>query len=308
MKHAVISILICICAFGSLPAWSQDASANIITSAGYLYPTPATVAPGQVITLFVANAGPGQVGVTLQQGQSYTVPVLSVGTPANCPDNQIVCAALSPVTIQIPYEMRLPCPLAEVCPSVLLATNLFVTQNGAAGPAISLTPVYDRMHILTSCDTLVSGGGIGPTNGLPCAPLVTHADGSLVTAQSPAQGNEELVAYAVGLGATNPASPTGQTATLPAPTQQNFLLSFDFMPNALPAQPVYPMGALLTTYASPRFSGLVPGYVGLYQINFVVPPPGEITACGDFVQSNLTVNIGGQSSFDGAGICVVPGQ
>ncbi|MGA2740814.1 MAG: hypothetical protein ABSG65_25675 [Bryobacteraceae bacterium] len=30
------------------------------------------------------------------------------------------------------------------------------------------------------------------------------------------------------------------------------------------------------------------------------------TACSDLVQSNLTVNVGGLNSFDGAGICVAP--
>jgi uncharacterized protein (TIGR03437 family) len=55
----------------------------------------------------------------------------------------------------------------------------------------------------------------------------------------------------------------------------------------------------------PLYSGLAPGYVGLYQINIVVPPPPPDTpACSSTVQSNLTVSVGGTASFDGAGICV----
>jgi hypothetical protein len=51
----------------------------------------------------------------------------------------------------------------------------------------------------------------------------------------------------------------------------------------------------------------VQGYIGLYQINFVVPqPPAGIEACSGAVYSNLTVSVGGLFSFDGAGICVTP--
>jgi uncharacterized protein (TIGR03437 family) len=61
------------------------------------------------------------------------------------------------------------------------------------------------------------------------------------------------------------------------------------------------------------FTGLTPGYPGLYQINFVVPPlqDGELPCeagvappPGGLVNTNLTVSVGGTASFDGAGICV----
>jgi hypothetical protein len=58
------------------------------------------------------------------------------------------------------------------------------------------------VHILTVCDTVVGGGG-QPSTGR-CQWEVTHADGSLVSNASRASVGEELVAYAVGLGATNP--------------------------------------------------------------------------------------------------------
>ena len=295
------------------PAFSQNPF-SAVASAGYLYSAPATVAPGQVISLFLVNHGEGQITATLQQTQSYSVPVLSVGPPVPsitpCPVNTIGCPPLLNLTVQIPYEMQSSC--SGFCPDVVVPTSVFISQNGVASAALMLTPLPDKIHILSSCDTVVSGTGLAPTDGLPCAPLVTplvtHADGSMVTAQSPARGNEELVAYAVRLGATNPAVPTGQAAIKSAPTVQSLLLSFDFLPNALPAQPYYPPGVTaLTTYAYPRFTGLVTGYVGLYQINFVVPPPPEISACIGRVQSNLTINIGGNFSFDGAGICIVPG-
>jgi uncharacterized protein (TIGR03437 family) len=79
-------------------------------------------------------------------------------------------------------------------------------------------------------------------------------------------------------------------------------------PNALATRPPAP-GAEVP---QPLYAGAAPGYVGLYQINFVVPPvprgtplcAGTVDPRANVVYSNLTVSVGGRYSFDGAGICV----
>jgi uncharacterized protein (TIGR03437 family) len=279
-------------------AFGQSASANPVTGMGYSYP-PVTVAPGQLISVFVAGSVQGDIGVTVQ---GHSAPLFEVRAPSSC-SAPTICSSVTAITIQIPYELNPGCGL--LCNAVVLA-QLIVTVNGIAGTPIDLTPLPDQVHILTACDTVIPGGsGIAPDNGLPCAPLVTHADGSLVTAASPAQGGEELVAYAVGLGVTNPAVSTGEAATAATPTVETFYLDFNFRPNALATQPL--QLAPLPISAFPLYSGLVPGYAGLYQINFVVlQPPAGLAACSGTVQSNLTVSVGGETSFDGAGICVAP--
>jgi uncharacterized protein (TIGR03437 family) len=104
--------------------------------------------------------------------------------------------------------------------------------------------------------------------------IAQHSDGSLVSATSPAQAGEYLVAYLAGMGGTtvpvasgagSPGSPLAQPAETP-------VLTIDG--NAYPI----------------LFAGLTPGLVGLYQMNFQAPaglPAGDVT---------VVVSQNGQSS------------
>ena len=274
-----------LCAAFPPGGFRQNASANTIVGMGYLYPEPVTVAPGQLITVFVQGNVQGNISATLRQTS----------------DSASLCSGLTAITIQIPYEIEEPCLGCALPYPGRPSPQLFVTANGVAGALFELSPLTDRVHILTACDTVVPGGSGYP----PCWPLVTHADGSLVASGSPAYGGEEIVAYAVGLGPTAPAVPTGRAAATATPTSETFLLDFNFRPNALATQPLQPFpiiingawpipSSLLIRPATdglpsgPLFSGLVAGYVGLYQINFVVPQvPVGIEACSfGTIQSN----------------------
>jgi len=80
-------------------------------------------------------------------------------------------------------------------------------------------------------------------------------DESLVTAAKPAAGNEVIVLYCTGLGAVSPAATTGALAS---GTTLNYTTLAPTVTVAGASAPV-------------AFSGLAPGLVGLYQINFTVP-------------------------------------
>jgi uncharacterized protein (TIGR03437 family) len=83
------------------------------------------------------------------------------------------------------------------------------------------------------------------------AGAITHANGSLITPQSPAQPDEVIVLYVTGLGVTDPPLATGVPAvlnTVPHPT-----VIIDGIP------------------ATVQFAGRTPGLVGLDQINVQVP-------------------------------------
>jgi uncharacterized protein (TIGR03437 family) len=301
--------------------------AQNIASSGYIVPAPVSVAPGQIATFYVpgtqlalVETPPGtSPTVTLQQNAtSTTAPIQSVRVVSQCPDATATpvstCGSLTAITVQIPYELIPTC--TGVCPNVVFAIPplLTLSQNGQALTSIELNPLADEVHVLTACDVALGPPLPQPPNltGLPCAPLVTHTNGTLVSAGSPANPGEALTAWVFGLGQTSPAATTGKPAGTAA-TVETFNLNFDYEINALPAKPYTGNPDIVPLH--PLFSGLAPGYVGLYQVNFTIPasPPNGIAQCsqpgsvalgGNAPQSNLTVSIGGQFSFDGAGICV----
>jgi len=90
---------------------------------------------------------------------------------------------------------------------------------------------------------------------------ILHQDGvTPVTASNPATAGEVVVMYATGLGAVQPAVPTGTAADGSATVAANVSVTIGGAP------------------AEVQFAGLAPGFVGLYQINVKVPSgvtPGD---------------------------------
>jgi hypothetical protein len=255
------------------------------------------------------------------------MPVFDVRSIPTCSDFGSPCGApMLAVTVQIPFGIPVVCPLCLTPP--LPPAIITVNVHGVASPAIGVQPLADQVHFFTQCDIIVPGSVAGFSNGgLPCAPVVTHADGTPVNASKPAKSGEELVAYATGLGETVPAVINGKPVIAALPTRTVFSIDFNYRPNALATKPgplllgipspVAPAGGPAVAFGtSPSFTGATAGFVGLYQINFIVPPapaglppcadPATVIAFANVVQSNLTVSVGSNFSFDGAGICVQP--
>ncbi len=98
-----------------------------------------------------------------------------------------------------------------------------------------------------------TGDGLGTA-------VATHADGSLITAQSPASANEAVVLYASGLGA------------LPSPVAE-----YDWPTSANPA--IMPVQAdVAGVQAKVLYAGAAPGFPGVYQINIVIPSTAKTSA------------------------------
>ena len=304
----------CLALFALFPLAAQNIT---LTGAGYADPTVLRVAPGQVVTLFAAGlhtvlpnlearpiADPladniAGISVTLNQPNqsALPVPLLSIRQLPLCSsDAQTPSCLLTAITVQIPFE------LTGATEWFTPTDTLTISENGGSSQATRVYPVPDNIHILTNCDVATS-----PETAPPCSPIATHASGALITAAAPAHPGEEIVLWSYGLGLTSPQAVTGESSPTPAAVLALPLaLGFDFTPNASPSRPV---DLLSSVPPAPVFAGLSPGQFGLYQINVVIPTPAEpgvYTLTCPAVASNLTINLAGQSSFDGAPICVQP--
>jgi uncharacterized protein (TIGR03437 family) len=297
-----------LCGAQSLP------TSPILVGADFSSPFPIVVAPGQLLTLFVqppaaydTTAPMPSIAAVFWNGSDEAMPVLKVqqsNTGCIIPANLAACPNLLAVTVQVPFDA----PTNPVTGSdiVVLPSGIAVFVSGEKSFYFGARALSSHVHIVTACDALFNAAPIEQTN---CAPMITHADGTAVSVFSRAVAGEELVAYATGLGQTNPPLTTGQPATVRSPTVHAFTLDFNYRPNALATQP-------FTSATAPLFAGATQGFVGLYQINFIVPaPPAGLQPCAyggvspnivNGVYSNLTVSVGSFYSFDGAGICVQP--
>lgn len=274
---------------------------------------PLTVQRATAVPLPVTLAG---ISVALKQsiiGSQFDNPValpphsaalLSIGQSDLCGVTPIPPACLqTSIKLQIPFELRF-----NMLGYPEYLTWMVISQDGVDSQPTTVSIVDDWIHVITCADKddKSACGSAGAYS------MVTHADGTLVSAQSPAKPGEVVVIYAWGLGPTLTSVATGHAAPEPAiiPALGGFPLQgvpvwFDFNPNAgASSQPGY-----LSPWTAEAF--LTPGQVGLYQVNVKLPAVfPDVRPCSldsGFV-SNLTISLLLGASNDGAGICVQRGQ
>jgi uncharacterized protein (TIGR03437 family) len=175
---------------------------------------------------------------------------------------------MAPVNIAT-SELPLPTALGESC----------LTVNGVAVPVLFVSGQQINGQLPFNVDgnaqmTLRTPGGISDNFNfsiLPAAPsifrtgssgtdtglaTITRADnGEFVTLTNPVHPGDSIVIWATGLGRTSPPIDSG----MPAPASP--------LPSAV-IQPTVQIGGVSLDI---QYAGLVPGSVGLYQINASVP-------------------------------------
>ena len=264
---------------------------------GYTVPTVTLFAPGQVFTLFVSGlnirfpspvfapsaplpAALGGISVRFQQGTStYFFAIFSVKQTQTCTTGTTDECFATAITAQVPFEVNY---------TTANSPTLVISVNGVDSRSLAAAVVGSNLHLLNSCDSIFASTAPTSSLGIPiCLPLVTHANGTLasvynegVTSVQVSSG-ETIVLYSTGLGTTNPAVATGKVTPIPAPQADFSLSSVSFLisPNAggsfpwlsancnsVSCPPVAPLPG------QPAASAwLVPGQVGLYQINITLP-------------------------------------
>ncbi len=198
--------------------------------------------------------------------------------------NPLVGAALAPGTVAAAYGTGLTTSMTGVSPNTApLLTEFQNTQliiGGRVAPLYYLSNTQLDIQIPAELATLQQYPAVGVVNGaltlpvsitvVPVSPgvaanldgsaIAQHSDYSLIDASSPAHPGESIVIYVVGMGATSPAVASGAVAPGLNPGD---LLAY---------ATVQPVVMVSNQTAHIQFAGLTPGGIGLYQINFVVPP------------------------------------
>lgn len=216
---------------------------KIFNSASYA-PITNPVAPGEFLTIFGSDLAAST------QSASVPFPSKLGGVTVTVNGRQAPISFVSPtqVNIIIPYETLSSRATAESYATLQLNNGSASSNSVTMYVNLSAPGVF----ALTTNDGTFAPG-IGPA-------AVLHADYSLVTADHPAVAGETLQLYVTGLGAVSPPVTDGAAApsgSLSQAIDDVFIDILDF--NFVDSQ------------ADVSYTGLAPGFAGLYQINFTVP-------------------------------------
>ena len=240
--------------------------------------TPRTIAGQVTVTATVSAPGfTSSVAKITGEVVANAAPVLATGGVLHIYDPEVGAALGQGTILQIygsnlgasaavPSTLPLPIKLngTEVIIGGIPAPLYFVSSSQIdAQLPIELTPGNNYQVIVNANGALSTPGTIQITAATPGAAafpsgqiVAQHPDYSLVSETSPAKPGEYLVIYLSGLGQTNDMVADGAAS-----------------PSSPLASPlVTPTLTLNGTSIPIYFSGLTPGYVGLYQMNFQVPP------------------------------------
>lgn len=286
----------------------QSVEKPVIVAAQYdRFPRLQSVAPGQILTVFVRGLKAGTA-----QAAGSPVPLELAGVSALIEEprrsfrsslpilriDEIPCGSglayvcdFRAVSLQLPMELA---ALQESSVSTAPRPVITISERGVSGLRTEFALVTTNVHILRGCD-LVVGDSAGT-----CSAIVTHASGARVDAAQPARAGEVITAYAVGLGTTTPLVTSGVAAPIPPP------------PTRAPVfvrirEPVTAYRPLNAVREEALFAGLVSGFVGLYQINFRVPQEAvSNTRCMPGSETNAEFVFESEGSSDLVGVCVQP--
>ncbi|MGH7753612.1 MAG: IPT/TIG domain-containing protein, partial [Gemmatimonadales bacterium] len=212
----------------------------------------AVVSPGSIVALFGANLSAGADVASI-----LPLPRMLAGTQV------LVNNVPAPLFFVSPDQINFQVPPGAAPPSV----SVNVVSGGVRGPAATIHIAPQEPGIFT-----IPAGGSGPA-------AVVNQDATINSVENPAPPGSVIAIYATGLGATNPPVAAGEPGALEPPFNVTVL------------SPRVIIGEIGEAPAELFFSGMAPGFAGLYQVNARVP---FTTQPGNAVR--LRIEIGGRTS------------
>lgn len=233
--------------------------------------TMATSSNGSI--LYLSTSGFTELPVGFDQPTPVPV-IFSVGNSANggaVAPGSLIAIGGSSLSSTAAYATQLPLPtsLGEICvaadgtsvPLLLVSPTEIDAQlpyevSGAVNLVISAPGGQSAPFSFNAPPTAIAvfvNGQAGDFSGLP--KIFRAANNELVDFTNPIRPDDTLMIYATGLGQTAPSAVSGAAAP--------------FSPLEIALEvPIVTLGA---AQLNVNYAGLVPGLVGLYQINAVVP-------------------------------------
>ncbi len=226
-----------LCAQSTAPFYSHDSIVNAATNTDFF-------APNVIATMYGTFLAWSDHSLTPQDVAKGYLPTRPGGEVE-------VLLANSPVGIYyVHHEADKYDQINFLIPASLRPgdVDVRVVRQGVAGPLV-------KIKLLEAAPSLMANKGVA---------VAQHADGTLVSADSPAHAGEWVVLYALGLGPTIVRLDDAQIPLLSGVTVR-----------ALGIQRIKDLRVLVNgeTADASRiwYAGLSPGSAGLYQINFQLP-------------------------------------
>lgn len=196
-------------------------------------PFTAFVSPGEFLTLVGTGIGPATPAAA-----SVPFPKNLSGVQVTINDIQapIYYVSANQINVVVPYD------------TTQSVAQIQVTNNGANSNVVTVFTGMTSAGVFTE-----------PVGGISDAAAL-HPDYSLIDESSPAQVGETVAVYLAGMGAVSN-QPADGAAAPSSPLADT---------TATPAVYLYDSAGNVGT-PTIDFSGLAPGFAGLYQINFTIP-------------------------------------
>jgi uncharacterized protein (TIGR03437 family) len=211
-----------------------------------VYLNPAGVVNAASSAPFTAQLSPGEFVTLYGSGLAATAATSSLPFQTMFNNVQVfINQVAAPIYYVSPTQISIVVPYITTSDSV---AQIYVVNNGASSNLVSAFTGLTSTGVFTE-----------PVGGLGTAAAL-HPDYSLVSESSPAQIGETVAVYLTGMGIVIPRVADG-TAAPSSPLSYTSATPLVYL--------LDPVGHYLQ--APVAFSGLAPGFAGLYQINFTVP-------------------------------------